>query len=60
MTAYLVVYGTLQSPYPTLDRLGLSAAVRVVGPSRLGGPSLVSGSGADSAPTGATGEKRVR
>jgi gamma-glutamylcyclotransferase (GGCT)/AIG2-like uncharacterized protein YtfP len=32
---HLVVYGTLQSPYPTLDRLGLSAAVRVVGPCRF-------------------------
>ena len=35
MTAYLVVYGTLQSPYPTFDRLGLGAAVRVLGPCRF-------------------------
>jgi gamma-glutamylcyclotransferase (GGCT)/AIG2-like uncharacterized protein YtfP len=32
---HLVVYGTLQSPYPTFGRLGLDGAVRPVGRCRF-------------------------
>jgi gamma-glutamylcyclotransferase (GGCT)/AIG2-like uncharacterized protein YtfP len=32
---HLVVYGTLQSPYPTFGRLGLAGAVRLVGRCRF-------------------------
>jgi gamma-glutamylcyclotransferase (GGCT)/AIG2-like uncharacterized protein YtfP len=35
MGEHLVVYGTLQTPYPTFARLGLSDLVRVVGRCRF-------------------------
>jgi gamma-glutamylcyclotransferase (GGCT)/AIG2-like uncharacterized protein YtfP len=37
VSGHLIVYGTLQSGYPTFDRLGLGDAVRMVGRCRFRG-----------------------